>query len=343
MVLSAGCSGFLSDPTPTPEQTESAPETIERTSTADPTPEVADASRQQFQFEDSPFGKERVIVGINDTVNYGNFTSAASDALSYWNEYGSTYGRYDAHFVLQPNATNPDIELRRSKQVNCPKEIQIGCSPTPAEETVFNGSSNHTAFVDNTTVIVRIESSSETNWRMDRNNVIHEMGHMLGLNHYNYPIWVMAPPGKGIKHSVKDVSETSYPWRDPELKVYVDTSNVSKSEQSQVVNSTQEVIEYYNSGAEDTRIKELNLELTDSQYKADIIINPGASVSDIYPKGRSVDRDANLEYLVKGVIDIGAEDTDRSYDLIGRMMAYLTRPGSPPPEFKQVTVGTKQG
>ncbi|GCF14613.1 hypothetical protein Harman_25480 [Haloarcula mannanilytica] len=329
LVLIAGCSGALETTTPTPEPTEPASENTELT-------------EEQFKWDDSPFGAERIIVGINDTTNSSNnFTYAASAALQYWNEHVDEYGRYDAHFVLKPNATNPDIEIRRAKQIDCPKQKWSGCAPIPRETTEFSNSDSE--YVENSTVIVRSEYSSYKNWRIDRNNVVHEIGHVLGLNHNHRPIWALAPAGKGIRQPVQDVSEASYPWRDAKLKVYINNSSIPKGERTKIRNSTQSALDYYNSGAEGTRIQNLNLELVDSEYNADIVINAGTDKnSGLNRWGRSVDRDDNLEFFVKGVIYLNSEDIDQSYEVIGRMLAYLTRPDAIPPEFDHVSVNNQQ-
>ena len=313
-VLIAGCAGTSTSPATTPDS-----------STSEPTSE-------QVKW-DSPFESNRAIVAVNDTTNSSkNFTYAASEALQYWNNHIEEYGKYDAHFDFQPNATDPDIVLRHAEKIECPQSEWSGCAPIPNKNTSFSDvDSPHV--VDNT-VLVRIEDSSYGNWRIDRNNIIHEIGHVLGLNHYDHPLWVMAPAGRGIPPEVRDAKEAQSPWRDASLRVFVQTKSLTDDQQSQVVNATKKAIDYYNSGAEGYRPQELELQLVDSAYRADIVVKAGTNTtSGVDRWGRSVDRDDEFEYFVRGVIYVNNSDLDRSYGIVGRMLAYLTRPNAVPPEF----------
>lgn len=310
----AGCGGTSNVPATTPES-----------STPEPT-------SGQVKW-DSPFNSHQVTVAVNDTTNRSkNFTYAASEALQYWNKHVEEYGKYDAHFDLRPNATNPDIVLRHAEKIACPQSEWSGCAPIPNKNTSF--SDVDSPHVEGGTVLVRIGDTSYENWRIDRNSVIHEVGHVLGLNHYDQPLWVMAPAGRGIPQPVRDAKEAPLPWRDTGLRVFVHTEGLTDNQQSQILNSTQRVLDYYNSGAEGYRPQELDLQLVDSVYRADIVAKAGTNTtSGVDRWGRSVDRDEELEYFVKGVIYVNTSDLDQSYGIIGRMVAYLTRPNAVPPEF----------
>lgn len=189
VVLTAGC--FTSSETPS---TSKPTESVDQSSplTATPLPEVTteNDSRTEVQTPtpvpiSNPWGHEPVTIGI---TNYADperdYTEPVQRAVTYWNTTGAEFTSWNPYFVLRPNSTQTDLVVRFVDGID-------ECGPRSTNETVgcapVLDATDEAARTE--TVQIQLGLTESSVFRL----VLHELGHVLGLEHGEGPGDVMAP------------------------------------------------------------------------------------------------------------------------------------------------------
>lgn len=309
LLVLAGCSSAQPDATTTTTQTttETATQiTTETTETSTPTTSTAV----------TPFGDETITVGVTNYANQSrNVTALVADSLDYWNAHANDYGEYPATYVLAPNASNPDIEVRFVEFIaecgaNTSTEDTLGCA-----DVIERGMT-----VEETSV-VRIragytdESTVET--------LIHEFGHTRGIGHGEPPEAYMAAAGNATHLPVTDAVNQTYPWREQNLTVFLDVEDDghSEREEDEIREQVGHALAYYEDGANGWRDRTPNFSMTANESSADIVIRVRAESGTLAGErvedsslgtnwGKSVDADDHLEYYTNATVVVAGIDED---------------------------------
>lgn len=310
LVVLAGCSAGAGGPAATPSPTETATPspTASPTPTATPSPTPTATATPKPRYE-NPWGKERVVVGIDGLDDERDYEALVREGLAYWTaDRIERHGSYPVEFVVQPGADEPDIEVEVvSSLEDCGYTVKLGgwlgCAPIldadsdPAEPTV-----------------VEI-SADQTNTEFE-NTVAHEFGHVLGLDHGEAPVWLMTHGNTSTVAT--DAADRPNPWNDTDdIEVYV---REGFENQATVERDVRAAVDYYDRNPEYLP-PGVGIRMVDHWYEADIIfqnrsppgvyevrLDPG---SQPYIVGLDWDRDYAWEwYIVAWVYIEGAEELD---------------------------------
>jgi len=255
------------------------------------------------------FGEPPAVVGINKTSSVDrDFTGLVEETLAWWESQPATHKNYSTTFVLRPNATAPDIEVRFVEHIpptTCeaePGDDLLGCAD------VLSGRN----FVED--ALVRIKtgytdaSTSQT--------LKHEFGHIHGRQHNQSPMPVMSPTGNGTLLPQPDATDRAFPWQRSNLSYYL-ASRVSDRVGQQYAEQVRHAEEYYKQRADGHVPKNLTLTRIDNRSAADIVIieeSSNATRGDgsiDYIVGRSTDTDPGLEYYTFDKIYLSGLEPNR--------------------------------
>jgi len=237
LVVLAGCSAAPSPPAP---------------ATADPT----DTPSANHWGE--PTLTVAVEAGPSDDRDYAALVGRAGD---YWAANAETYAGFPIDFEVRPDADDPDLVVRFVPEVTGCEAVEhvAGCAPyltrpgqvdRPETVAVLTGlSANSTAHV-----------------------VKHELGHVLGLGHGDEPADVMAPRQRLTTLPSTNATDRTLPWRDPELRVYVDLAAVDAADRAAVDEQVGHALDYYDRGADGTVPDNVTFVRTENRSAADVVV-----------------------------------------------------------------------
>ncbi|MFT4891951.1 MAG: hypothetical protein ACI9YT_002889 [Halobacteriales archaeon] len=305
LVLLVGCTGGVfssGNDSPTPTTTASV---------AGPTPTTTESATAARTTADDATGRiwpdEPIVVAVEDVTGGGrDFPPLVRAALDYWEGNASRYAGYPVEFVLDPDATDPDVEIRIVRDItDCdgPGDT-IGCAPyVTARERIDRP----------VTVQVVAGLSDESTVHV----IKHELGHVFGLDHGDAPRDVMAPGTLVTTLPQPNATERAVPWKDDTLTVHVNDSGVT--ERDAVRDQIRHAVRYYDRGAGGTVPGNVSFEFVDDPERADVVI----SFPDEMPCGEGdgscgrrigVDEDGDgaLEYYTRleiSLIDVDVQAT----------------------------------
>ncbi|WP_135533962.1 matrixin family metalloprotease [Halostella pelagica] len=249
----------------------------------------------------SPWDDDELVVAIDSGGGDREYRPLVREALSYWEGEGGQYAAYEAAFVLDPNATDPDVVVTFVDDVDECGDVDdaAGCAPRLSSDSRVDPP-----------VAVEVEANLS-----DESTVIvtkHEFGHVLGLSHDDDPQSIMAHSTDLTTEPQPNATERALPWQNESLSVAVDVSNASNPSGAQ--DQVRHALDYYGDSADGTVPENVSFRIVENRSAADVVITyvetlpcqgdvgSCASRSGVDPDGDgAAERYDSLEITVAGV------------------------------------------
>lgn len=241
----------------------------------------------------NPWRKQMVVVGIENVASPDrNITPLVRSTLQYWERRKGDYGAYEVDFVLDADASSPDIRVRFVESVECRSihDDSLGCAPLLDASSRISDA-----------VTVEIESGYTD--ASTRRILDHEFGHVLGIRHGSPPESVMSASYRAVHLPSPNATERSHPWKTTNLTVYV----AYNTEETRLRRERREQIDhalaYYAHGADGYVSEPVTFAYTTNRTAADVLVyftDDDACVTDDGSCGASQgpdpDADGAIEY-----------------------------------------------
>lgn len=319
IILLSGCVGSTSSDPQKPATPEPATSSPTPTATPTPTASLTPTATPTPEPPDNPWGKEPIVVSINNSVNPDrDLTEEVNASLEYWEEHGLNYSYYEANYTLIPNATSSDIEVRLVEELNmCGfvyklNENYLGCATNLTEGAVPAD-----------TEVVRILDGRTDN--STEETIKHEFGHLHGLGHDDEPQPLMNKSSEINYKSKPDAVNRSNSWDKSNFSVYTNIDDLDGHAQDDTREGVQRAFKYYESGADGHVPEGLGFILVDNRSDADIVINftdntdDKRSIGQLW--GHDIDSDDQLEYYTQMRITVNRISLDRRGWHVGYWLA----------------------
>lgn len=268
LVVLAGCSGITqpaatpsSSATPTDVSTSTPPPASSPTPTRTKAP-TATASPTVSPTPDlgSPFGQRRVYIAYSVESNPHNqsFSDAFRRAVSYWNNAGNQYTTYPVTFTPTNDTERADVLIKYGVSANdcygAYNESYVGCAPILDETTD-----------PDSPAIVRIEAGYTLESTV--NITQHELGHVVGIEHGEEPMPLMAEESEIPTVAKRDAVNRTNPWGRTNLTYYI-PNELSAAQQSQV----RTAFDFFNNGAAGATTVDWAFRETPYKSRADVVV-----------------------------------------------------------------------
>jgi hypothetical protein len=330
LVVLAGCSGLPTDadqatpsatdgttatPTESSRQTTTpAPSTVTTASpsptTTAPTTTADPDDGATVGTADNPWGEATISVAL---VRNGHaetdYDAALRGALDYWESH-MALADYQVGFEVVEDPADADVQVELQETVgSCgydQGENLVGCAPLVERGTTPDRPAT-----------VRIETGFDR--RSTRSVMIHEFGHVLGIEHGEPPEVYMTANNTLFTVEQPDATERAYPWSTSEFRVYVDTSGLPQSEWEGTREQVRHTVEYYNRvrDEDDDVPANVSLELVDDRAEANVVVSFPADLPCGAEEGScggrygpDLDGDGAIEYYDRLNVTVGGLDTD---------------------------------
>ncbi|WP_372479881.1 matrixin family metalloprotease [Halomicrobium sp. HM KBTZ05] len=292
-------------PTPTATETPTPTPTPSPTETATPSPtETATQTPDDTLSSDNPWGQEIVPVRINDSADDGRNTTALTlRTIDYWNANIERYTDFEYRFVLaeDPDDARVEVQFRESVDRCDEQETNVaGCAAYLHEETRAR---------DLEVAAVESQGSNAGVLATTR----HEFGHLVGLNHSDEPLDLMAQRYEG---DIRDATDRPFPWYGDTLHVAVEPDTID-GDPAVVREQVRHAVEYYDAGADGTVPENVSVVVSDEPEFAEVVVTNdserGCTVTDGSGALRSVrnlDTDERAELYTRMVVCIGPVGED---------------------------------
>lgn len=339
LILIAGCSGPAGvqteltgtedGPTPiTPTTTNGGQGDAVQTPTNEPTPTPSPTATPipTPTFTPTPipnpWNSDTAIVAINKSVDPDrNYAGLVQAALTYWQEEGAEYRKYDIRFVVRPNASDPDIVVKFVDSLSkCGYEYSLdaayaGCA------SVLSAQSNP----DDPEVVTILAGLVREDTIL---TLKHEFGHIYGINHNEEPMPLMSETYDYTFISKPDVSERAYPWQRTNLSVHIiHNPDKTESQHKEVRKQVEHALDYYADGADGWMAANVSFYFVDDREEADVLIQftdesskDDGSIGTNW--GRDIDTDDNLEYYTFVNISVDGIRVDRRAWHVGYWLGF---------------------
>ncbi|RDI70398.1 zinc metalloprotease [Halopelagius longus] len=320
LLLLAGCSG-----TPAGDAT-AGTDASELSATETPTPEATEAPTATPVPPQNPWRADPIVVGVADAENDSEYVELVREATAYWETNGSAYG-YEANYAVRPNASDPDIVVEFAHELAYCDDYDrhtVGCAPVlDADSTPFGTS----------TVSIERGYTDETTFSILK----HEFGHTLGLTHEaGEELAFMNASIDTVLTPKPNATDRPIPWRDSNLTLYVDYSNVSDDERGTYEAEVAHAVDYYDGGADGYLPSNVTVTTVRNRSAADVLVTfPDRPLATEDGRGTSwsyrfvdPDEDGSPEWYVEGRVAVVTRET-RHVDLyLGYGLGMLFAPDS---------------
>ena len=342
LVALAGCGGLLVDATetatPTPTETTAAPtdgtatdagRTATATDTPTPTPTPADtptptptatatptptdtptsaatptATTDDTLSADNPWNQEIVPVRINDSADDGRNTTALTvQTIDYWNANIERYTDFEYRFVLAEDPDDARFEVQFKESVDSCDDHDTdvaGCATRLSEGRTARDLE-----------VAEVQSSGSNTGVLGTTR--HEFGHLVGLNHSDEPLDLMA---QGYEGDIRDATDRPFPWYGDTLHVAVEPDAID-GDPDVIREQVRHAVEYYDAGAAGTVPADVDVVVSDEPDFAEVVVTNdserGCSAGD-GSQGlfslRNLDTDEQAELYTRTTVCIGPVGED---------------------------------
>lgn len=214
----------------------------------------ADGTATDERWADDP-----IVVAVDGDADR-NYTPFVRSAIEYWEANESRYAAYDAAFVLNPDAEDPDLVVDFVPEVGECGDVSgpAGCAPRLSAG-------------DRVDTPLTVEVQSDLSNESTEFVVKHEFGHVLGLTHDDEPQDVMAHETSLATLPKPNATERALPWEDSTLAVAVDAANASDPEVTR--EQVRHALAYYEGGGEGSVPENVSFRLVENRSAADVVID----------------------------------------------------------------------
>lgn len=318
LLLLAGCStapgGSASAPTQATDIAADPTESPTRTATATTIPPR------------NPWRADPIVVGVDSPENESGNVALVREATTYWETNGSSHG-YEANYAVRPNASNPDVvvefvhDLERCAGYD---RHTVGCAPVlDADSSVFGPAtvSIERGYTDETTLSI----------------LKHEFGHTLGLTHaMGSELAFMNATIDTVLTPKPNATDRPIPWRDSNLTLFVDYSNVSDDERAAYEAEVAHAVRYYDDGADGYLPSNASVTTVRNRSEADITVTfPDRPLSTDDGRGTSwgyryvdPDEDGSPEWYSEGTVSVVSQEPRYVDWYVGYGLGMLFAPDS---------------
>ncbi len=259
---------------------------------------------------ENPWSADPIIVAIDDPIPDQDVRPSVEAAIAYWNGNIEKYSDFHGRFVLRPNASNPDILVRFTRQVICDgTEEAIGCAP----------------YYDRVGAVTDPPTEIEIEAGYSRSNttrtVKHEFGHVLGIEHGSDPMPLMRSSHDVTYQSVTDAHNRSNPWYTDNLTVFLEAKgDWYDTDRQRYKEQLDHAVTYYDDGADGHVPANVSFAWTRNRTAAEIVFafpddppcgEAGESLSCYSQFGHNLDTDDAFEYHVNATISFTDIPEDR--------------------------------
>lgn len=268
----------------------------------------------------NPWGTEEVSVAIatEGTPSEAQRQSVAT-AIAYWNQRHDRYTQHDVTFVLDQDEQRPDVMVDFEPRIDrCGDDgdrIILACAPRYDEGQRASGLS-----------VVRVREDRPEPALAD--TLRHEFGHLLGLQHGEGPMPVMAAQKSFERpESMLDASERVNPWHVSTLTVAVVQDGDYRQDALEA--HVREALEYYERDPKGWDGPTPRFTLVRDAERADMVLrvtrDDACEIGGGYcwsVSGEDLDDDDSLEYYTEFEATFGGLDSQYLSWYAGRVIGY---------------------